>query len=57
MTGQAISGENPDAITMIPQLVSTMTLLFSIPGAILGVSAWHRGQGKRELNKLKMSGK
>ena len=54
---EAISGKNPEAITMIPQLVSTMTLLFSIPGAILGVTAWHRGQGKREQIKLNVNGK
>lgn len=44
----AIWGGHPEAIAMIPQLVSAFTMLFAIPGGILGVSAWHRGQQKRE---------
>lgn len=44
---QAISGKDPAAIGMIPQLVGSMTMLFGVPGAILGVASWHRGQQKR----------
>ncbi len=43
----AIVKSNSDAMTMIPQLLTSITLLFSIPGAILGVSAWHRGKMQR----------
>jgi hypothetical protein len=32
---------------MIPQLVGAFATLFAIPGAILGVTAWHRGKEKR----------
>ena len=34
----------PDAIGMISSLVGSMTGLFAIPGAILGVTAWYRGR-------------
>ena len=44
---KAVFAGKPDAIAMIPQLVGAFTMLFSIPGAILGVSAWHRGVEKR----------
>ena len=44
---QAILGGRPTAIAMIPQLVGAFATLFAIPGAILGVTAWHRGKEKR----------
>lgn len=44
---RAVFGGRPDAIAMIPQLVGAFTALFAIPGAILGVAAWHRGVEKR----------
>lgn len=45
---EAILMASPSAIAMIPQVIMAFTGLFAIPGAILGVSAWHRGQLKRE---------
>lgn len=36
-----------DRLAMIPTLVSAFATLFAIPGAILGVTAWHRGAQKR----------
>lgn len=36
------------AINMIPQMITSLTTLFAIPGAILGVSAWYRGKEKIE---------
>lgn len=45
---EAVAGGKPEALSMIPQLVSAFAALFAIPGAILGVSAWHRGAEKRE---------
>lgn len=36
------------AINMIPQLVGAFSWLFAIPGGILGVSAWKRGEEKIE---------
>lgn len=44
---KAISEKDHNAITMIPNLVMQMTLLFGVPGAILGVASWHRGKEKR----------
>jgi hypothetical protein len=44
---QAVGGGKPDAISMIPTLVSAFAALFAIPGAILGVAAHHRGKQKR----------
>lgn len=43
---KAILGGVPQALAMIPQLVSSFAALFAIPGAILGVTAWHRGKEK-----------
>jgi Holin of 3TMs, for gene-transfer release len=48
---QAVGGGQPEALAMIPQLVSSFAALFAIPGAILGVSAWHRGKEKIERIK------
>ena len=50
LTGQAISGKNPNAMTMIPMVIGSFTALFGIPGAILGITAWGR-------NKLKLKEK
>ena len=44
---QAVLGGKPEALNMIPQLVTSMSLLFAIPGAILGVSAYQRGKMQR----------
>ena len=40
-------GGDPTALLMVPQLVTAFATLFAIPGAILGVTAWHRGKQKR----------
>ncbi len=47
LLGYAIYKNNIDFINAIPALVMAVTALFSIPGAILGVSAWHRGKMQR----------
>lgn len=44
---KAITTKSPEAMAMIPNLISQFTMLFGIPGAILGVTAWHRGKEKR----------
>ncbi len=44
---KAVIGGKPEAMVMIPQLISAFAALFAIPGAILGVSAWHRGKMQR----------
>jgi hypothetical protein len=44
---QAVIGKQPEALTMIPQLVSAFATLFGIPLVILGVAAHHRGKMQR----------
>lgn len=42
----AIRQHQPDALRAIPDLISSMTMLFAIPGGILGVASWFRGKSK-----------
>lgn len=44
---KAVIGGDTDALEMIPKLVTAFAALFTIAGAILGVTAWHRGLQKR----------
>ena len=44
---QAVAEKQSEALAMIPQLVTAFAALFAIPGAILGVTAWHRGAMQR----------
>ena len=44
---QAIQGRMPEALPVLPMLISSFATLFAIPGAILGVAAWHRGKQQR----------
>jgi hypothetical protein len=44
---EAVMGGKPESMAMIPQLIGAMAALFAIPGTILGVTAWHRGQMQR----------
>lgn len=46
---RAVMLRDANAMMMIPQLISSLSALFAIPGAILGVTAWHRGMEKRAL--------
>lgn len=50
---QAVLGGNPNALSMIPQFITTMATLFAIPGAILGITSW--GRNKEKLKKLEVS--
>ncbi|MCP3177304.1 3TM-type holin [Desulfuromonas sp. KJ2020] len=47
LTGYALSTKDHELLTVIPSLVGELTFLFGIPGAILGVASWHRGQMQR----------
>jgi hypothetical protein len=47
LAGIAIGNDNTELLGKIPTLISQLTFLFSIPGAILGVASWHRGQKQR----------
>jgi hypothetical protein len=40
-------GGKPEEMNLIPQFISAMAFFFGIPGAILGVTAWHRGKRQR----------
>lgn len=44
---EAVIGGKPDMMAMIPQVIGSFAALFAIPGAILGVTAWHRGKMQR----------
>lgn len=44
---KAVLGGVPEAMAMIPQVIGAFAALFAIPGAILGVTAWHRGKMQR----------
>jgi hypothetical protein len=45
--GLAIKTKDLNLLMVLPQIVMAIVALFSIPGAILGVSAWHRGKMQR----------
>lgn len=44
---KAIVDADADALAMIPQFLTSIAMLFAIPGGILGVTAWHRGKKQR----------
>jgi|GEM_PF-278710 len=44
---QAIWNRDSEVWKAIPELVSALSMLFAIPGAILGIASWHRGREKR----------
>jgi hypothetical protein len=44
---KAIVGQDSTAIGQIPLIIGAFSTLFTIPGAVLGISAWHRGKEKR----------
>lgn len=43
---KAVVEHDSAAMTMIPQFITAITMLFSVPGAILGITAWGRNQLK-----------
>jgi Holin of 3TMs, for gene-transfer release len=48
---RAITKADQNAIAMIPLLIGAFTTLFSIPGAILGITAWGRNKMKQAAVK------
>ena len=44
---QAVINNRPEMMALIPPVITAFTTLFAIPGAILGVTAWHRGKMQR----------
>lgn len=49
---RAVNDGDANAMTMIPQLVTSFTAYFGIAGAILGIASWHRGQKQREQARI-----
>lgn len=44
----ALLGSHPEAIAAIPQLASSIAMILAVPGAAVGIAAWHRGMLQRE---------
>jgi Holin of 3TMs, for gene-transfer release len=47
LIGYAIYKKDSVLLTTAPALITALAALFSVPGAILGVASWHRGQMQR----------
>ncbi len=43
----ALSGKDPAALNAIPTIVSSIAMVLAIPGAAVGITAWHRGVMQR----------
>lgn len=44
---RAITAKDLGAISAIPQLAAAIAMILSVPGAAVGIAAWHRGVEKR----------
>jgi roadblock/LC7 domain-containing protein len=42
----AVFGRQPEAINMIPTLAAAFATVLAVPGAVCGVTAWHRGRAQ-----------
>ena len=47
----ALTGKDTNALSVIPQLASSVALILGVPGAAVGIAAWHRGVAKVEAVK------
>lgn len=47
LAAYAIKSRDEKLLTTVPDLITALAMLFSVPGAILGVASWHRGQMQR----------
>ena len=54
--GYAIIYKDSNAINAIPQLATSLSLILAVPGAAVGIAAWHRGKQQREEVSLLSSG-
>jgi Holin of 3TMs, for gene-transfer release len=43
----AVFGKDPSALNAIPTIVSSIAMVLAIPGAAVGITAWHRGMMQR----------
>lgn len=41
-----ILGHDPSAINAVPQLATSIALILGVPGAAVGITAWHRGRAQ-----------
>lgn len=41
-----IIGHDPSAINAVPQLATSIALILGVPGAAVGITAWHRGRAQ-----------
>ena len=44
---QAVVSGRPEALTMIPQVLTALTPLYAAFAGVLGIASWHRGKEKR----------
>ena len=51
---RAITKSDQNAIGMIPMLIGAFTTLFTIPGAVLGITTWGRNKLKDKREGLLM---
>jgi hypothetical protein len=42
----ALSGKDANALNAIPTIVSSIAMVLAIPGAAVGIAAWHRGRAQ-----------
>ena len=47
LAGLAIYKGKPEYLKVLPDLIFNLSVLFGIPGAILGMASWHRGVMQR----------
>lgn len=45
----ALSGKDMNALNAIPTIVSSIAMVLAIPGAAVGITAWHRGVMQRTI--------
>lgn len=43
----AISGKDPNAMNLVPTVVTSISMVLGIPGAVCGIASWHRGVMQR----------
>lgn len=46
--GYAIIYKDANAINAIPQLATSLGMILAVPGAAVGIAAWHKGKMQRE---------
>jgi len=51
LSWQAVVNKDSNALGMIPLIIGAFASLFAIPGAILGIASWKRGQMQIESTK------